>query len=88
MLRDQIDYQEFCRRGQKQSGEACAGMPETVMVNDRRPIDYRGNGWARPPMVLDRIAQAIGALFPAVICIVGGLIATRRKVASRTWATS
>lgn len=30
MLRDQIDYQEFCRRGQKQhNGAACAGMPET-----------------------------------------------------------
>ena len=29
MLRDEIDYQEFCRRGQKhqKSGEACAGMP-------------------------------------------------------------
>ena len=29
MLRDQIDYQEFCRRGQMQqkSGDACAGMP-------------------------------------------------------------
>ena len=29
MLRDQIDYQEFCRRGQRQqrSGDACAGMP-------------------------------------------------------------
>ena len=31
MLRDQIDYQEFCRRGQKQQkhGSACAGMPGT-----------------------------------------------------------
>src|SRR5208337_804269 len=31
MLRDEIDYQEFCRRGQRQqkSGEARAGMPET-----------------------------------------------------------
>jgi transposase len=29
MLRDQIDYDEFCRRGQKQSGDACAGMLET-----------------------------------------------------------
>lgn len=31
MLRDQIDYQEFCRRGQKQEkcGSACAGMPGT-----------------------------------------------------------
>ena len=29
MLRDEIDYQEFCRRGQKQqNGAACAGMPE------------------------------------------------------------
>src|SRR5215471_9294449 len=29
MLRDEIDYEEFCRRGQKQhSGAACAGVPE------------------------------------------------------------
>jgi len=30
MLRDQIEYKEFCRRGQRQqrSGDACAGMPE------------------------------------------------------------
>src|SRR5215469_663908 len=29
MLRDEIDYDEFCRRGQKQqSSAACAGMPE------------------------------------------------------------
>jgi transposase len=29
MLRDRIEYHEFCRRGQKQqtSGDACAGMP-------------------------------------------------------------
>ena len=32
MLRDQIDYQEFCRRGQlrQKSGAARAGMPEGV----------------------------------------------------------
>jgi len=31
MLRDEIDYHEFCRRGQKQqkNSDACAGMPET-----------------------------------------------------------
>ena len=30
MLRDQIDYQEFCRRGQmrQKNGGACGGMPE------------------------------------------------------------
>ena len=42
MLRDQIEYNEFCRRGQKQqkSGEACAGMPETPYGADRhRPVD-------------------------------------------------
>jgi transposase len=38
-VRDEIDYEEFCRRGQKQSGEACTGMPETRMMNDRRAVD-------------------------------------------------
>jgi transposase len=42
MLRDQIEYNEFCRRGQKQqkSSEACAGMPETRNgAKGHRPID-------------------------------------------------
>src|SRR3989475_4512375 len=42
MLRDQIEYNEFCRRGQKQqkSSEACAGMPETRNgANSHRPVD-------------------------------------------------
>ena len=42
MLRDEIDYQEFCRRGQRQqkSGEARAGMPETPNgANSHRPVD-------------------------------------------------
>ena len=40
MLRDEIDYEEFCRRGQKQqSGAACAGMPETRMVSSHRAVD-------------------------------------------------
>ena len=40
MLRDQIDYEEFCRRGQKQSSAACAGMPEVGYgANRHRPID-------------------------------------------------
>ena len=41
MLRDEIDYQEFCRRGQKQqSGAVCAGMPETGDgANHHRPVD-------------------------------------------------
>ena len=42
MLRDQIDYHEFCRRGQMQqkSGDACAGMPGTRYgAKSHRPID-------------------------------------------------
>jgi transposase len=42
MLRDKIEYNEFCRRGQRQqkSGEACAGIPETPYgANSHRPID-------------------------------------------------
>jgi hypothetical protein len=39
MLRDQIDYEEFCP-GQKQSGAACAGMLETGFgAHGRRPAD-------------------------------------------------
>ena len=32
LLRDQIAYNEFCHRGQKQqkSGDACAGMPDAA----------------------------------------------------------
>jgi transposase len=42
MLRDQIEYNEFCRRGQKQqkSSDASAGMPETPNgANSHRPVD-------------------------------------------------
>jgi hypothetical protein len=42
MLRDQIEYHEFCRRGQKQqkSSDACAGMPETRYgAKSHRPVD-------------------------------------------------
>ena len=41
MLRDEIDYEEFCRRGQKQqSGAACAGVLEVGYgANSHRPVD-------------------------------------------------
>ena len=41
MLRDQIDYQEFCRRGQlrQKSGDAHAGMPEVVIVRQDRDCE-------------------------------------------------
>jgi transposase len=41
MLRDEIDYHEFCRRGQmcQRSGEACAGMPELRYGAKQSPTD-------------------------------------------------
>lgn len=40
MLCDQIDDEEFCRRGQKQSNAACAGMLEVRFgANGHRPVD-------------------------------------------------
>src|SRR5271170_5174678 len=40
MLRNEISYNEFCRRGQKNSGAACAGMPGTPYGATRhRPVD-------------------------------------------------
>ena len=53
MLRDQIEYHEFCRRGQKQqkSSDACAGMPETRNgVKSHRPVDYA----TRLPLAMGR----------------------------------
>jgi len=39
MLRDQIDYEQFCRRGQKQSCAACTGMLEVRFgANGHRPV--------------------------------------------------
>jgi transposase len=40
MLRNEINYNEFCRRGQKNSGAACAGMPGTPYgATSHRPVD-------------------------------------------------
>jgi hypothetical protein len=41
MLRDEIDYEEFCRRAPKQqSGAACAGMLDVANgANSHRPVD-------------------------------------------------
>jgi hypothetical protein len=33
-----------------------------------------GYHWGRQPTFLDRISQVVGALFPALTCIVGGMI--------------
>jgi len=55
MLRDRIDYQEFCRRGQKQCGAVCADMPETgygAVPLIRPPTSLRWREFAEVIMVL------------------------------------
>jgi hypothetical protein len=41
MLRDQIEYNEFCRRGQKQqkSSDACAGDARNAVWCEKSPAD-------------------------------------------------
>jgi len=41
-------------------------------------FSYTGHHWAIQPSPMDRIGQVIGALFPALTCI-GGAIVTSRK---------
>jgi hypothetical protein len=43
-------------------------------------LEYFSYTWIQPPMPLDRVAQVIGALFPAVTCILGGVAVARRRV--------
>lgn len=71
---------------------AAAGATVVWLVESDRPIGWAifpvllyavlgflGYHWARPPMLLDRVGQMIGALFPAVTCAFGGMVAARRR---------
>jgi bacteriorhodopsin len=49
---------------------------------------FFGHHWASPPKSIDREAQVIGALFLAVACLAGAMVATRRKIAPRIPANS
>jgi hypothetical protein len=42
-------------------------------------FDYLGHNWTGTPTGLDRLAQGIEAVIPAVACFVGGLVADRRR---------
>jgi hypothetical protein len=45
-------------------------------------LGFFGYHWARQPMFLDRVAQTIGALFPALACVAGAMIASRKRTTS------
>jgi hypothetical protein len=42
-------------------------------------VGFLGYHWSRPPVLTDRIEQAIGAFFPAVTCILGAALAKRHR---------
>jgi hypothetical protein len=41
-------------------------------------LGFVGYHWARPPEFLDRVAQTIGVVFPAMACAIGALWAKSR----------
>jgi hypothetical protein len=75
---------------------AAAGATLAWLVESERPVGWAifpallygilgflGYYWARPPLPLDRVAQTIGALSPALACIVGALVAGRQRATRR-----
>ncbi len=75
---------------------AIAGFALFYLVESQRPVlwavllaaTYAGLGftgyhWARPLMPADRVGQAVGALYPAVTCVLGTLLANRLARKSR-----
>jgi hypothetical protein len=40
-------------------------------------VGFYGHHWTRPPLLLDRVSETISALFPALTCVLGGMIAAR-----------
>ena len=76
---------------------AAAGVAVVWLVESDRPVSWAifpallygllgflGYHWARPPMALDRVVQTIGALFPALACIVAGIVAGWQRATRRT----
>ena|SRR5271165_5589769 len=80
---------------------AAAGATVIWLVESDRPVGWAffqtllygllgflGYHWARPPVFPARVAQMIGALFPALSCVVGALVAGRQRATRRAAATS
>ena len=75
---------------------AAAGAAVVWLVESDRPLGWAlfpallygflgflGYHWSRPPLILGRVAQTVGALFPALACIIGALVAEQRRAALR-----
>jgi hypothetical protein len=44
---------------------------------------FLGYHWAHRPLLHDRVFQTVGALFPALTCVLGGILTNRRRTPSR-----
>jgi len=68
-----------------------AGFAVAVLVEADSPVHWAvfpailyglfaflGHHWAMPPDFLDRVGQTLGALFPALTCVMGAWVAARR----------
>jgi len=80
---------------------AVAGATVVCLVESDRPLrwalfptllygllGFLGYHWSRPPLIMGRVAQTVGALFPALACIVGALVAERRRATLRATEAS
>lgn len=45
---------------------------------------FRGHHWARPPMLIDRIEQAVTTFFLALSCLCGAIVAVRKRATPRS----
>ena len=43
---------------------------------------FVGHDWQVPPTLLDRLGQMIGAIFPAITCLVAGVLAASRRLSA------
>jgi hypothetical protein len=80
---------------------AVVGATVILLVESDRPVawtmipaliyalvGFYGHHWTRPPVLLDRISETISALFPALTCILGGIIAARWLITQRRFQTN
>lgn len=71
---------------------AGAGASVLWLVDSARPLRWvifsallygsfglLGYHWAHRPLLHDRVFQTVGALFPAITCVLGGIMAIRRR---------
>lgn len=69
---------------------AVAGAIVVWLVESDRPVrwavlpallyavlGFYNHHWSQPPRLLDRVSETIAALFPALACVVGGLMVAR-----------